>query len=207
MLSPVTDTAMCFPIPKLSRQLVFRYGNAKSRSGGTSAGWSTVEFLSVRCRSCFEPLHEANPCAHRSHYLETESYVISQGIRVEHPTREDFAWKAGDSFKDGHTRYIRISAFAYQLYGWDVMTSVLIHEFGHCELFNEGIEGGPPEVEKLADRRGFERIPSALLPEEFWRHREFFFKSYVVGGWTEEQACSEWREFSKSHPDHRATGE
>lgn len=75
------------------------------------------------------------------------------------------------------------------------MTSVLIHEFGHCELFNEGIEGGLPGVEKLADRRGSERIPPRLLPVGFWRHRAFFFKSYEAGGWKGERTLSEWRQF------------
>jgi len=123
--------------------------------------------------------------------------VISQGIRVYSVDYEWWAWRAGRSQKYGHDRVIEISSVAYLLYGWDVMTSVLIHEFGHCDLFNEGIaEGSSSEesltIEKMANQRGAEITPPHLLPEQYHQHRQFFLRSYQENDWTEEKCRAEW---------------
>ena len=46
-------------------------------------------------------------------------------------------------------RYIEISSVGFTLYGWDVMTSVLIHDFGHYDLFNQGISEGSTRDEAV----------------------------------------------------------
>jgi hypothetical protein len=159
--------------------------------------------LISKCPSCFEPLHSPNRCDHRQRYLDVAAYVTSQGIRISNHDYEWWAWKAADSQKDGHDRYIRISSVAYEIYGWDVMTSILIHEFGHCALFNEGIGAGSSseenlEIEKKANRRGAESVPAHLVPEDYQRHREFFLNSYLEEDWTEEKCRSAWQAFQQT---------
>lgn len=137
-----------------------------------------------RCPSCFEPLYAPNPCLHRQRYLKALECVNSKAITVEQPDRADFAWKPADSFAELPQRYIRISSIAYRHYGWDVMTSVLIHEYAHCDLFLEGIAEGPGmswdeklELEQLTNSRALEITPNHLIPTEFLKHREFFLRS------------------------------
>jgi hypothetical protein len=153
--------------------------------------------LAVKCRSCFEPLYAPDRCGHRQRYLDALGYVTSKGIKINQPDYEWWAWKAARSGKTGFDRYIEISSVGFTLYGWDVMTSVLIHEFGHCDLFNEGISEGSTwdeavQIEITANQRGLELMPSHLVPEDYMRHREFFLKAYLDEGWTEAKCRSEW---------------
>src|SRR5580658_3525645 len=144
---------------------------------------------SGKCPSCFVPLYAENRCVHRERYLDMLAFVISRGITVEQPNREDFAWKPADSFRHGFDTYIRISSLGYRYYAWDVMTSVLIHEFGHCDLFSQGIAERPESsweekqaIEQAANRRGLEMTPPHLVPEQYHRHREFFLQAYLDHG-------------------------
>src|ERR1035438_8447526 len=107
--------------------------------------------LVAKC--CFEPLYAPDRCLHRQRYLDAEGYIISRSITISHPDYHWWAWKAGRSQKYGHDRYIEISSMAYSIYGWDVMTSVLIHEFGHCSLFNDGIGEGSTLEENWRSRK------------------------------------------------------
>jgi hypothetical protein len=159
--------------------------------------------LANGCASCFALLYDENPCVHRKRYLATLEYVISQGIVVEQPDRDDFAWKPADSFLYEQTRYIRISSVGYKHYGWDVMNSVLIHEFGHCVLFAEGIGEGTSwednlEIEKMANQRGLSVTPQHLVPERYQWHRDFFLKSYSGRGWNEETCLAEWGAYQQT---------
>jgi len=152
------------------------------------------------CPSCFLPLYGPDPCIHRKRYLAALEFVISKGIKVYPVDYEWWAWKAARSQKYGFDRIIEISSVAYKIYGWDVMTSVLIHEFGHCDLFNEGIAEGSSMEENLkaeekANQRGMELMPPHLLPENYRRHREFFLQSYSGQDWTEEKCLSAWSAF------------
>ena len=76
---------------------------------------------------------------------------------------------------------------AYQLYGWDMVTSSLIHEFGHCKLYEservfEGIE-----AERKANDTGVNTY-HPIFPAHYDEHRAFFLKSYETpGNWTREQ--------------------
>jgi hypothetical protein len=153
----------------------------------------------IGCPSCFEPLYAPNPCLHRQRYLWALEFVASRGITIEQPDRADFAWKPADSFTYGPKRYIRISSIGFAHYGWDVLTSVLIHEYAHCDLFLQGIEEMPGmtwdeklELEKLANARALEITPKHLISEDFEKHREFFLRSYREQGWSEEKTIEEW---------------
>ncbi|HEY3443600.1 MAG TPA: hypothetical protein VGK29_22775 [Paludibaculum sp.] len=133
-------------------------------------------------------------------------------MKVEPVDYEWWDWKAARSHKYGHDKIIEISSLAYRIYGWDVMTSVLIHEFGHCDLFNEGVcEGGSSDeslkVEDLANRRGWDLMPSHLVPEDYARHREFFLQSYLEGDWTKEKCLSKWREYQHPPRPEKSVGE
>jgi hypothetical protein len=159
-----------------------------------------VPMKPCRCESCFESLYAANRCSHRQRYLDALEYVISQGVRITSPEYKWWAWRAARSGKYGHDRYIEISSLGYTIYGWDVMTSVLIHEFGHCSLFNEGMHQGTTaeenlSIERLANERGLEIMPSHLVPDDYQRHREFFLQSYLNNDWTEEKCRSSWAAF------------
>lgn len=152
------------------------------------------------CPSCFEPIYAPNFCIHRQRYLDALEFVISQAVKVVPVDYEWWAWRAARSQKTEFDRFIEISSVTYRIYGWDVMTSVLIHEFGHCDLFNEGIsEGSSSEenlaIEQKANQRGVELMPSHLLPEHYGRHRDFFLTSYSEKDWTEEKCLSNWQEF------------
>jgi hypothetical protein len=159
--------------------------------------------LADKCASCFAPLYDENPCVHRQRYLDTLEYVISQGIVVEQPDREDFDWKPADSFLNGYSRYIRMSSLGYRHYGWDVMTSILIHEFGHCSLFSECIGEGKSweenlEIEKMANQRGRDITPLHLIPEDYDWHRGFFLRSYTARGWNRNTCLAEWSAYQET---------
>jgi hypothetical protein len=124
--------------------------------------------------------------------------VIARRITIEYPDREDFAHKPADAFAHGDDRYIRISSIGYRIYGWDVMTSCLVHELGHCELFLDGISEPEEwdkkiEVEQLANVKGASVTPESLLPENYWKHRQFFMRAYLDHGWTTDKLLSEWK--------------
>lgn len=80
------------------------------------------------------------------------------------------------------------------------MTSIAIHELGHCYLFEEGLgETESPqanrELEIMAITRGRDEMPPHLVPDHYDLHREFFLGSYLEEGWTEEKCRFEWRRF------------
>ena len=144
---------------------------------------------------CLEPLDASDPCPHRQRFLHAKEYIISTAIRISFCDYHWWAWRGARTL--GHDRRIEISSVAYEIYGWDVMTSKLIHEFGHCDLFNDGIgEGSSSEekldIEKKANQRGLDIMPPQLVPEHYAEHRAFSLKSYVDNGWSEQKCLEEW---------------
>jgi hypothetical protein len=142
-------------------------------------------------------------CPHHDGSVGTGHQLVRDALGVG--DGEDIAWKPADSFLYGHTRYIRISSEGYKYYGWDVMTSVLIHEFGHCALFAEGIGQGSSweanqEIEKMANQRGLSITPAHLIPEHYQWHRDFFLKSYLAKGWNQEMGLEEWKTYQDTYP-------
>ena len=74
------------------------------------------------------------------------------------------------------------------------MTSVLIHEFGHCELHKaEGIYIGL-EAEIKADEYGSRLMLAMLVPALYRQHRSFFLKTHLQPATKEEflRAFENW---------------
>jgi hypothetical protein len=79
-----------------------------------------------------------------------------------------------------------------------MMNSVMIHEFGHCELMKaEQMSDGSIEAEQKANEYGCRNMPAALIPARYWEYRNFFLRSYATQvPWTEETCKAEferWR--------------
>jgi hypothetical protein len=129
-------------------------------------------------------------------YLEAEAYIKSRGVHIAYVHHPD-AWRAGRSSVYKGVSEIVIWADAYRIYGWDIMTSVLIHEFGHCELHRvEGLDGGDIEAERKANEYGQKSVPAHLVPPSYLKHREFFLQSYETpGSWTEEICVRRFEEW------------
>ena len=87
---------------------------------------------------------------------------------------------------------IRIYSSSCTHWGWDMLTSILIHEFGHAlmKIDNVACEGGEAE-EHAANRLGFDNTPNELIPVQYWQHREFCMRSYSNAGYSEHQLVSE----------------
>jgi hypothetical protein len=59
------------------------------------------------------------------------------------------------------------------------VTSALIHEFGHCKLYEaEGICDGSIEAERKANECGERSMPPTLVPANYQQHRAFKLQSY-----------------------------
>lgn len=103
---------------------------------------------------------------------------------------------------------IRIWPLAHQMYGWDMMASVLVHEFGHLKLYHaEHIYKGL-EAEDKANRYGSCHMRNDLIPRNCWLYREFFLPSHIFpGGWDEAKCRAEyekWITWLKDAPMVRA---
>jgi hypothetical protein len=67
------------------------------------------------------------------------------------------AWRSGRC--DVAYKTISIWPTAFELFGWDRVTSVLINEFGHCKLYEaEGLWLASVELERKANEYGFQLI-------------------------------------------------
>jgi predicted SprT family Zn-dependent metalloprotease len=127
--------------------------------------------------------------------LQVVAYIESQGIQVGY-ARDEKSRRAGQAYPGRWS--IDMWPTAYEIYGWDMMTSVLIHEFGHHKLYDaerifEGIE-----AERKADEYGYRHMPIHLIPPRYEEHCAFFFQSNEApGGWTTRnqviEALDLWR--------------
>jgi hypothetical protein len=135
----------------------------------------------------------------KERYLRAVEYVESQGISVGSRAQDvarDESWKVGRAYPG----YASIDMWlnAYEIYGWDMVTSVLIHEFGHCKLYQTERIWEGVEAERKADEYGFHYMPGYLIPPLYKEHCDFFFQSNEVpGGWTTKKQAIEalglWR--------------
>ena len=154
-----------------------------------------MEYLRIY-HLCCRALDAPETCVHKERYLQVEEYVKRQGIPVIYPYSpegaNDRSWLVGTVCVSPPS--IGIWQTAYEIYGWDMVTSTLIHEFGHCKLFEaerilEGIE-----AERKANEYGRNHIPPDLVPVLYEEHRKFFLKSYETpGNWTREQCLEAFR--------------
>jgi hypothetical protein len=137
-----------------------------------------------------------------------EAYIKAHDVHVGYaPESHPDSWRAGRQVFYGDHYEIHIWPFAYRLYGWDMMTSVLIHEFGHVELLKtEGLSQGL-EAEKKANEYGERIVPSELIPPQYLEYRKFFLRSYETSGnWTQEQCLDELKSWRKLHIGTTAVG-
>jgi hypothetical protein len=154
---------------------------------------------------CCQALETTETCTHKNRYLQVEEYVRSQGVAVGYAPdgAAGESWRVATAWLNPPS--IAIWKTAYQIYGWDMVTSSLIHEFGHCKLYEserifEGIE-----AERKANEYGRKHVPADLIPAFYEKHRMFFLRSYETpGNWTREQcleAFQQWRaEFEPIEP-------
>ena len=124
----------------------------------------------------------AETCEHKTRYLEVEAYVKDQGVPVAYAPAgaSDDSWRVGRS--SPNPPCIVIWPTAFEIYGWEIVTSVLIHEYGHCKLYEaEGIWEGI-EAERNANDYGSRQVPPNLVPARYGEHRRFFLRSYETQG-------------------------
>lgn len=144
---------------------------------------------------CCMALDAPETCVHKALYLRVEEYVRSQGVTVGYAPdgASGDAWKVSTVWVDHHS--IAVWKTAYEIYGWDMVTSTLIHEFGHCKLYDaEGICDGSVVAERKANEYGRTHVPPDLVPVLYDEHRNFFLKSYETpGNWTREQCLEAFR--------------
>jgi hypothetical protein len=98
---------------------------------------------------------------------------------------------------------IIIYSLAYTIYGWDVISSCLIHEWGHHDQATQGNQREPPDwdgrikYEMEANERGLYLAPPHLVPEDYQKHRSFFLRAYLEHGWDKERCLSEWKKYQE----------
>jgi hypothetical protein len=157
-------------------------------------------FTLPNCPSCFDA---ESPCVHRERYRLAEAYVnqrVHIGFANEaHPE----AWRGGRFLPNfGSAPEIDIWPKAHTIFGWDMMTSVLIHEFGHCKVYDtSGVCDGSKEVEHKANESGRRNMPPELVPPLYDEHRKFFLRSYetLPEVWDEQRCRSELAAWRKEH--------
>jgi hypothetical protein len=164
--------------------------------------------MSFTLPGCAECLELGSTCIHRKRYRQAETFIKSNGVNVvDISAREPrLAWKGSylnyipGVLQSPDTYEIRICYSACQKYGWDMLTSVLIHEFGHAEAQKAGVKCEGEEAERKANELGCEKMPADLVPELYWPYREFFLRSYQTpGNWTEERFWDELAQWRGQH--------
>jgi hypothetical protein len=147
-------------------------------------------------------------CIHRKRYVEAEKFIKSKVVDVTDISAREpkLAWKGGylnyvpGVLQTPKTYEIRICYSSCQKYGWDMLTSVLIHEFGHAEMLKAGGKCEGEEAERKANELGYESMPADLVPALYWQYREFFIRSYQTpGNWTEERCWDELAQWRGQH--------
>jgi hypothetical protein len=152
------------------------------------------------CPDCY--LITQIPCEHRIRYFAAESFIRSQQVEGKMVAIVDVTdepetkfWKGGKSDMENGP-HIRLWPAAHTMYGWEMMTSVLIHEFGHLKLYERERIWKGEEAERKANVYGFFFMMYHVIPRHYWLHREFFLASYYAGdNWTEEDCRAEYQEW------------
>jgi hypothetical protein len=109
----------------------------------------------------------------------------------------DEYWRAG---KTREYKTIWMWRSACRVYGWAMLTSVVIHEYGHHLLYDAKDDSKGLEAERKANEYGFNAMPDHLVPELYWQYREFFLRSYIdkeASGkdWDEEECLRRYDEW------------
>jgi hypothetical protein len=148
------------------------------------------------CSSCTDI---SSTCIHRQQYQALEKYIKGLNLAIDIIDASELDpekyWLAG---RTPDYKIIWIWHSACHLYGWAVLTCVLIHEFGHLLLFDaEHISEGE-EAERKANEYGVRSVPVELVPEFYWEYREFFLLSYTtLGNWDKQRCLAEYEKWLK----------
>jgi hypothetical protein len=171
------------------------------------------------CKNCYAMTDV--PCEHRIKYMSAERFIKDYEIEgasisitdvTAEPNKEYYEppekhWKAGKCDLTGGPT-IRLWPLAHTMYGWDVMTSVLIHEFGHLKLYQVERLSTGLEAENKANRYGSWHFRQDLIPRHYWLHRELFLMSHIEpDNWDAAKCRSEyakWITWMKDAPTVRA---
>ena len=135
------------------------------------------------CPTCTQ---SDSPCEHRRQYELLEEYIRkSESVSAVHDLSKQLgpeksaerSWKGGQT--DVINKRIVIYRDAVLLHGWAMLSSILIHEFGHLKLYaKESLYFGI-HAEVAANQSGKENVPSELLPFFYDEYRAFALQSYV----------------------------
>ena len=145
--------------------------------------------------ACCTAFEDRCVCEHKQRFFDLLAFVGSQQIPI------GFApdGAAGDAYKIGRAHVdpsfcIDLWPTAYAIYGWDVVSSTLIHEFGHCKLYEMEKRGEESvEVEILASEYGRRFTPVNLIPDGYDHYRTCFLESYKANPrWTKEEWLAKW---------------
>jgi len=139
--------------------------------------------------ACCRPLSDTATCEHKEQYLAAAAFVRILGINVERTTAavDHDWWKVGHSFPNRQPSRNRILIWrnSFEVFGWEIVTSVLIHEYGHCFAAITGcaITGGTIiRAEQQANDFGRLAVPPHLVPARYDEYRRFFLQAYERPG-------------------------
>jgi hypothetical protein len=153
------------------------------------------------CPTCTEL---DSPCVHRQQYEEAEKHILVAYRPVSITDKSEDCpesyWIAGKT-RDYKTIWMWRSAC--RVYGWAMLLSVLVHEYGHNLWFDVCLK--QPDClddEVKANEYGFNAMPKDLVPVLYQPYREFFLSSYrdkLVGTiWDEEICLCKYQDWLKS---------
>jgi hypothetical protein len=80
-----------------------------------------------------------SPCVHRAHYDLLEEHIKRCGIAIvdlsaKYPDKcSELSWMGGET--NLATKTISIWKGGAQVFGWAMLSSLLVHEFGHIKLY------------------------------------------------------------------------
>jgi hypothetical protein len=141
------------------------------------------------CATCTDICSQ---CVHHRQYQALEEHIKGLNLFIDiidvseqEPRRY---WLAG---KTGDYKRIWMWLSACRLYGWAMLTSVLIHEYGHFLLWEaEHIDSRQGlEAEHKANQYGYDGVPRHLVPDLYWQYRGFFLLSHTTPGNWDESLC------------------
>src|ERR1035438_1884638 len=145
--------------------------------------------FTLDCPACFERFGE--PCRHRHRYNDAQAYIAKQGVATvvdgcQFESGPAGWWKGGEMV---YTPGILKSPDAYQIWmysssckhwGWDMLTSILIHEFGHTLAYLQKVNcQDTVGQEHQANHYGYDNMPAELIPEQYWPYRRFCLMTYT----------------------------
>jgi hypothetical protein len=153
------------------------------------------------CPTC---THMNSSCIHRGQYDLLEAHIKTNHPEIEivdlsslHPELAfDRSWLGGETNLE--TKTISIWKTGVLLHGWAMLSSVLIHEFGHIKLYEaERLHLGL-EAEVKANYYGRTNLPRTLIPEFYCQHRVFALLSFTaLSSWNRQQWIAEYEKWTE----------